>query len=107
MVRVLDLSWGIAGGRCWVRTNVGLADGFTGGSLAGLRNAIHLHEHPSSPHPAHALNHSSTEIRSVGPAMSGCHRAVSSVVPDGPQGASAKAYAEASPTTNLTLPAPR
>jgi hypothetical protein len=31
MVRVLGLSWGFAGGRCWVRTNVGLADGFTDG----------------------------------------------------------------------------
>ena len=29
MVRVLGLSWGFAGGRCWVRTNVGLAGGFT------------------------------------------------------------------------------
>jgi hypothetical protein len=29
MVRVLGLSWGFAGGRCWVRTNVGLADSFT------------------------------------------------------------------------------
>ena len=29
MVRVQGLSWGFAGGRCWVRTNVGLADGFT------------------------------------------------------------------------------
>jgi hypothetical protein len=28
---VLGLSWGFAGGRCWVRTNVGLADGFTDG----------------------------------------------------------------------------
>ena len=26
---VLGLNWGFAGGRCWVRTNVGLADGFT------------------------------------------------------------------------------
>src|ERR1019366_9931397 len=33
MGRVLDLSWGFAGGRCWVRTNVGLADGFTDRSL--------------------------------------------------------------------------
>jgi len=32
------------GGRCWVRTNVGYADGFTGGSQARLRKALDLHE---------------------------------------------------------------
>ena len=29
MISGTGLSWGFAGGRCWVRTNVGLADGFT------------------------------------------------------------------------------
>ena len=38
--RVLGLSWGFAGGRCWVRTNVGLADGFTD----IRRHALDLHK---------------------------------------------------------------
>ena len=33
------------GGRCWVRTNVGLADGFTGGSQAQVSRAAHLQEY--------------------------------------------------------------
>ena len=66
-----QVHWGYGGGRCWVRTSVGLTDGFTGDSQARLRKAFNLHErcpNASQPMCSTALQ---PKLRSAGPAMSG------------------------------------